>query len=210
MSEYVEGAVQPPLVVPLENHFQECDACRREMVGIREVWQMLDSEPVMDAPSDLRAQVWARIEAQEAPSAHRRNRSFSWRSLLMPRNLGWAAGVVLLLVFASFAMPGRFTSAGLHFPWSGALPAVSGVSAGPTEIQLTKEHELLTVPLKWQGSAPGSITATVDSGSGRVLQVTPAAIQLEFNPAAHQSITLKVEWSENGTRRVQLLPVHNP
>jgi len=114
-SEYCEGTVQAALKVSLESHLATCDRCRDGVGGLRHVWKVLDAAPVVAAPDGFRAAVWQRIDSQESAGAglHWAQRFLAdWKGAFGRRPLVWAAAAVLLLAFAGFAVPGRYSPAG--------------------------------------------------------------------------------------------------
>lgn len=119
-SDYCEGAMPPALVVAFENHLNVCEACRAEVEGVREVYAVLDSAPIVEPPADFRLRVWEKIDALSAEPAPRLRRRWSldWRTALMPRKLAMGLAAAVALLFLGFVAPGRYTQAGFFYPWS--------------------------------------------------------------------------------------------
>jgi hypothetical protein len=119
-SEYCEGAMQPALAVVLESHLQACEACRNEMEGVRAVYAALNEAPLVEPPADFRLRVWEKIDARlSAPEPARAGwRSFDWRAVLMPRRLAMGVAAAAAFFVLGVVAPGRYTQAGLYFPWS--------------------------------------------------------------------------------------------
>ena len=212
-SEYHEGAVQGAMLVPLESHLDECENCRADLMGMREVWQILDSAPIVEPPVGFRAAVWARIDAAEAEKARVKKPvfAFDWRSIFRPATMGWAAAALALLLLAPVVIPGARSVAGLWFPWS--------LLYGSHEAQITLSQPRVTMKdgQKWvdlqvkntgrsatrveiqvSGSAAAPVTIDAPAGSSEWYHIAPAT---------SSTSELKATWQENGTSSSESLTI---
>jgi hypothetical protein len=209
-SEYTEGSIQAALRIPLETHLSECGDCRAEAEGLREVWSMLDSAPVMDAPADLRAVVWARIDAR-ATARTRRSFRPAWGGLFTRRVAGWGIALLVVVALASVSLPGKYSPASFFFSFWGRHNTSISVSMGtPTHITQPGSN-VVTVPLQWTGDKPENFSVSVERGSAAVKETGKDSIQLELRPgAAGENIVLRLQWTDNGAPVTRTLTVPNP
>lgn len=100
-----------------ESHLSACGACQRQYARLQRVMAVVDSSDAFDAPTGFERTAWARLEAA-LPS-----RGGGWLSsfLWSPVRLGWAAGVVVLVVLA-------FTAGRLSHRAPSASPGVASAS----------------------------------------------------------------------------------
>lgn len=202
-SDYHEGAVKPAMLVPLESHLDECAECKTKLDGIRDIWNLLDSAPLVEPPPGFRAAVWARIDAIEAEKARKKRPQFAfdWRSLFRPATLGWAAAVLAVLMLAPVVVPGARTVAGAWFPWS-------LIYHGPARTQVTLSQPQMTIEngQKWvelQVSNTGTSAARVEvrvegSSSSPVLVEAPAGTSKWYRvgPAPQGTAHVRAMWQE--------------
>jgi hypothetical protein len=169
-SEYYEGSIQTALSVPLEGHLQACSACREEFDGLKHVWPILDTAPVVEPPAGFRAAVWQRIDAEEARRATERWPlfRFDWRALFPRPALGWAAAAAAVIVLSGVVVPGVYTPARLFFPWSAfsSQPARSAnVTVGEPRVFDEPAGQILKVHVQNPGPSPVRVDVRVDSGA---------------------------------------------
>ena len=212
LSEYTEGSIQAALRIPLETHLGECCDCRAEADGLRDVWRMLDAAPVMDAPADLRAVVWAKIDAQEqARSQRRAGFRPSWSALFTRKALGWGAALLAVVALASFTMPGRYSPASLFFGFSTPRKSSPELKAGAPRHITAPGVNQLSVGVQWTGEAADELTATVESGPATVRESKPDAITLDLQPgAANSDVVVRLQWSDNGHAESKSVTIHTP
>jgi len=208
-SDYCEGSIQGALRVPLEQHLNTCSACSDEVAGLRMVWGLLDSMPSVEPPADFRETVWRRIGAYEAEHV-RRGLLVGWdlRALLRRPALGWAAAALLIVALAGVAIPGRYSAAGFHFPWSLFRPAPAAeVTAGaPRQALDSAGRPVLEIPVYAEG-APTQVRAQVVSGPMvlvapgpvEVRPGQPAAVRLRLTEAAEPAAgVIRLTWTRAG------------
>jgi len=135
-SDYYEGTIQAALNIPLENHLDTCGTCREGFEGLKAVWPVLDSAPVIEPPVDFRANVWQRIDAAEAKRAATRRPlfRFDWQSMFPRPALGWAAALLVIVALSGVAVKGSFTPAWLGSFWSGKHEAAPAPTIGDTRV----------------------------------------------------------------------------
>ncbi len=212
LSEYTEGSIQAALRIPLETHLSECGDCRTEADGLREVWRMLDSAPVMDAPADLRAVVWAKIDSQEQA---RRRRSLSlrpaWGALFTRKAAGWGVALLAVVALASFTIPGKYSPASFFTGFFSTRNTPASVGAGAAAHTVRPGVDELAVPLQWTGDKPANLSATVESGPASIRETAMDSIKLDLQPGTPNSeIVLRIQWAENGQSRTKRLTVQAP
>lgn len=118
ISDYCEGKIAPAMLVPLENHLAQCEACRREVQEMKEVWNILDNAPVAAPPPSLRTQVWNKIDAESEEIRKRPQPSLSdqLRNLFRRPAVIWSGVALLLVLLAGVTIPGKFMPAGFPTP----------------------------------------------------------------------------------------------
>lgn len=84
-----------------EEHLQSCDLCRRELAGLTESLEAIDSLPIPERDENYGGEVWARIRPRLAKGIERR-----WNFVLPLRTWALAGSVAVLLVVAFWG--GRF------------------------------------------------------------------------------------------------------
>lgn len=145
-SDYCEGQVPPALMVPFESHLKSCPGCARGVAELKAAWMILDAEPRIEAPDGFRARVWQGIDAaredRPIPWLHQIARSI--KSLSRPQQLAWGATAVVLFVFGSFAIPGRYNPAGLM--GMGKSPAPQFLASQPV-VTSNAGSSFLDIPL---------------------------------------------------------------
>ncbi|HLV78824.1 MAG TPA: zf-HC2 domain-containing protein [Chthonomonadaceae bacterium] len=101
-SDYLSGEMDRPMAVSIENHLAACPACREEVAGLRRVWAALEQVPVVSPPPGFHNDLMRRLEAASAPAvtAARPRQSVrdTWRALFRPRQLAFAATVLIILL----------------------------------------------------------------------------------------------------------------
>lgn len=212
LSEYTEGSIQTALRIPLETHLGECDNCRSEADGLREVWRMLDSAPVMDAPADLRAVVWAKIDAQEQARS-RRSVGFqpAWRAMFTRKAAGWGVAILAVVALASVTIPGKYSPASFFIGIWGGQHAAATVTAGVPRHDVRTGVNELAVPLQWTGDRPASISASVESGPASIRESGADSIKLDVQPGAVKSeIVVRIQWNDHGQTQLKRLTVQMP
>lgn len=224
-SDVHEGAAPRAVLVPFENHLAECTACRAQMDGLREVWNLLDSAPMVEPPADFRAAVWKRIDAAEAAKqkAHPlRALALDWRTLFSRPAAAWAAAALLLVLLTGVVVPGRYTAARMVFPWSlfySAPKTQVAVIGEPRVIDSADGKRTLDIPVNNPG--PGEVHATVLISSGPVLQDRGAfnagqgtnawfgVIYLRPD-AGSEPIRGRITWTQNGETHTKDFTVPTP
>jgi hypothetical protein len=190
-SDYCEGSVPTAMLIPFEDHLQGCSQCRHDVEGLRGVWQMLDTAPMVEPPATFRAAVWARIEAEEAARQKRKPRvalpSFNWSSLFSRPAMAWGAAGLAVILLAPFAMPGQLTQARGIFPWS-LLPGAL-TSTGP-RVSVSQPTVIV------QDNRPG-LSVHIANGTASAVD-----IQLAVEGGVNATVTAPVGF--NGTRIVPL------
>jgi hypothetical protein len=194
--------------------------------GLKDLWGMLDRAPVVEPPVEFRAIVWRKIEAdqQKQRVKPRPTVAFNWRSLFARPNLGWAMALLLVVVLAGVAVPGRYSQAGQWFPWSLfrasdnvaiglqiSKPMVSGTGAASTLVvpltntsdkALRVEFDVLNGPVEEGGKATELTIpagAKVDVTLGRLTQ-----------PTWVDPIRVRASWDQDGVKQTKTLEVSTP
>jgi hypothetical protein len=80
----------------VEEHLQACDLCRRELAGLAQALQAIESIPVPDSEENYGAAVWSRIRLRLGDKFDRR------RSFVFPLRTWALAGSVAVLVVVAF------------------------------------------------------------------------------------------------------------
>lgn len=214
LSDYCEGSIQGALLVPLEDHLEECADCRGKAEGLRDLWRMLDTAPVVEPPADFRAAVWRRIETSEREKRAARSSIASLfdyagalRRLRARPALGWAAAALAIIVLSGIAVPGAFHQAGLGLPWyrphvSAPAPAlavgqphVAMISGRPWVVLPVENRGRATVSMQVSTRGDGAdnpdVTLTVPSGANEDVRVTALR-----DAGAHPTVT--VTWDSGG------------
>jgi hypothetical protein len=219
-SEYNEGNIQTALRVPLEDHLSTCDSCRTEMEGLRKIWTMLDTAPVIEPPADFRAVVWRRIDADLAAKGKASQKpafSFNWRSLFTRPALGWATAVLAIVALAPVVVPGPQTAARMWFPWSlfyhgkPASSAQVNISIGQPKVVSQGGHVWLDVPVNNPGTVPARVSATITSGTVENKNVeieSPAGTNAWFHvttivPSTTEPVRGRLTWEQNGSTQTK-------
>ena len=110
ISEYVTGEMDTALAVSLENHLNICPICQDMVDGLRLLWTTLDQLPTVDPPPAFHDLVMKRITDEEIAAdraAAPKPRMPSWRALLQPRSLAYAAVLLVLLLSAELVQVQR-------------------------------------------------------------------------------------------------------
>ena len=180
LSDYLEGAVGDAMLIPLEAHLRECAQCRALADGLRDVWRLLDSAPVVEPPVDFRATVWRKIDAAE--QSRQRSRpafdfSAAWRRLWTRPALAWGAAVLLVVVLSGVAVPGRYHLAGLGMIWHGSgVPQVkAAVTVGAPTVTGSGAAVALSVPVTNNGDTAATVTLHVLDANGERKETTVQA-----------------------------------
>jgi hypothetical protein len=203
-SDYYEGSIQPAMAIPLEGHLSTCDACRSEFDGLKGIWPVLDSAPVVEPPADFRAAVWQRIDTLEAEHAARRKPflGIDWQSLFPKPALGWAVAALAVIMLSGFVVPGVYTPARLWLPWS-AFSTTSrtapAATVGEPMVVNGANGPVLKVRVQNPGATPIRVEVNVISGSvekQHVSFVAPAGANGLFD-------VTRVTGADNADIRVQ-------
>ena len=102
-SEYLEGTIEPPLAVALRNHLSECSECRFAYAQFEAAWQVLNSMPAVEVPTDFHNKLMERVEASRA--VRLMLFGVDWRAVLTTRiPVRTFAAVVALTVFAAMTI----------------------------------------------------------------------------------------------------------
>lgn len=225
-SDYHEGSVQTALLVPLENHLSTCPACRAELEGLKDLWGMLDRAPVVEPPAEFRAIVWRKIEADQQKEVvkARPSMAFNWRSLFARPNLGWAMAVLVVIVLAGVAVPGRYSQAGQWFPWSlfrASDSAGSGLVISNPEVSHTGAVSTLVIPLN--NTTDKALSVEFDVLNGPV-EDDGKATEFTIPAGSHTDVTLgrltqstwtspirvQASWEQDGVKQAKTLEVSTP
>lgn len=197
-SDYCEGVLDEPMLVALQNHLDACEACRTEVEAVRAVYAVLNEAPIVEPPADFRLRVWEKIDGRqsEMEPATPSRRGFDWRSLLFPRRLAWGAVALVLLFMGGVVAPGRYTQAGMYFPWSifAKAPAVS-ISGAPAVT-----GSVFSVDLVGHGSSDARYEVTVRDNDGVVGQRSdvridgsgPSHVQIDLSRGIQGTPTLMI------------------
>jgi hypothetical protein len=211
-SEYCEGSVQTALRVPFESHLQDCPDCREQVVGLKEVWKVLDAAPVIEPPVDLRAAVWQRIDAQQAARRQQPRLPqlrFDWRSLFTRPALGWAAAALVAVLLAPMVVKGPFVGARLVFPWNLFYSKPAPVNVMGAKVVVKNGQPWLDLQVNNPGTSAVKLDVTVQSGAVQNPHVTldiPASTSGQFQltpivPGSAEPIKLNVRWSQDGWKQ---------
>jgi hypothetical protein len=180
LSDYIEGAVSPPMQIALENHFAECPSCARELASLRECLSLLQQLEPVDPPADFRAKVWARIEAQEQAAVP------WWRALLdrPAQRVRVAATAVALVVFTAAALllpKSAFDKSAIKLGYDWPLP--QGFAAKPAADLFTGRPDLVVSSRSKSPLAVGEEAALVlevqpkqDLKDARIVVVRPEGL----------------------------------
>jgi anti-sigma factor RsiW len=120
---YLDGSLPPHLRREVEGHLADCTACHERAQQFRQVWDILDREPVIRLSTGFEAAVHARIAREGV-------RGSLWGWLVMP-SPRLAVGVAALLVFSAWLslMP--------------PAPQLQAVSSGETEFRMIVDLPVL-------------------------------------------------------------------
>jgi|GEM_PF-2730744 len=227
MSDYCEGKIAPAMLVPLENHLAQCDACRREVQEMKELWNILDNAPVVAPPPSLRAQVWSQIDAESEENRRRPQPSLLDQLLRLfgrPAVI-WSGVALLLVLLAGFTIPGKFMPAGFPTPLT-FVHMFHSHNANPLTVKVegitrNKNEEGMSYYLNIRAINSGNkdipMTFSLDQ-QGMFLSgnqyVAPAKRDFSFRipislAGNHQRITVIINWNANhkSIRQTTSLPV---
>jgi hypothetical protein len=215
-SDYLEETIERPLALTFEHHLSQCDECQRAYGDFRSTWRVLESFPVMEAPSGFRESLISRVQAQQdAKSQAADVRRFSLRSVFgarVPiRAFAWAMSVLILAVLLVNVSPGVFQSTltgplGGSYPLAGSwvMPAGPGMEVGVRTQEVGTEADVYQIVFK-PSSGAGQVEAricSIESGkelckaqvfSGREMVVPVLVKQPQARPTG-----VDVTWSYNG------------
>src|ERR1700741_890813 len=91
----------------LEARLSECEDCRRELEGSRELWELMAFMPVPEPSGEMQVQFNAMLESYKATESGKR-KGFSavvaalWQ--LFAARPGWAAAFSLVLLLGGFGL----------------------------------------------------------------------------------------------------------
>jgi hypothetical protein len=223
-SDFCEGSLQRAMMVSLESHVGECENCRSELDGLKRVWSALDAAPVIDPPANFRELVWEKIDNQEKQAAKPRTLkvALGWKSWFTRRSLALAAVVLILLVLAPFAIPGKYSPAGwwnIRDLFDKSPPKAWNVTALPASIS-PNDSQVLVVPLKIDSAPDVKASVSVVSGpaqlidgSGSVTLKSNEATNISLRYASNSSgkqILLQVSWKQDDTVQSKVFTVTVP
>jgi len=222
-SDYCDGSIQPAQAALLEGHLGSCADCRSQLEALRQVWQVLDSAPVVEPPAHFRALVWQRIEAagQARQQAERRSRfAFDWRALFTRPALAWGAAALLVIVLAGVVVPGRYTAAKMWFPWNliyrPDAPTWTVTVSAP-RIEVIDGRRALTATLTTNATDSMEVVMQIEGGptdrvgERQTLSVSadrPANLTLPLTEVTGaEPVVLRVTWQQNGQARSRTLTI---
>jgi anti-sigma factor RsiW len=158
-SEYVEETIEKPLALTFEHHLKQCEECRRAYGSFRSTWRILESFPIVEAPSGFRESVVARVKAQQETAAEKPS---PWRFSLgnvlgvrVPaRAFAWASAMLIFAVLLVQISPGVFRST-LTGPFGGpwVLPAGPGLDVSVRVSDAGTDADVYQIVLR---PAPGA------------------------------------------------------
>lgn len=214
LTDLHEGTLQQAARIPVESHLRDCEGCRSDLDGLALVYAAFKDAPEIDPPHNLRANVWSRIDLQEAEKSTARP-AFSLKSLFMRPAFGLsAAALVLLVVGGLVVIPGRYQVSGVS---GGGTPVETVVVSGPGTVLKPQADAVLVnsptgqfVEVRLASPAIQAVTveATLDgamaNGGTKVqVQVAGGASSVRIGPIVPLSNTSPVrailKWSEGGT-----------
>jgi hypothetical protein len=108
-SEYIEDALDRPMVVALESHLSGCESCSADVAGLRSMWTVLDQVPQVEPPADFVWRTTTRLQheflnKQEAQRA----KALPWWKRLTPVQSFSYAGIAALLAIGIIQGPLMF------------------------------------------------------------------------------------------------------
>ncbi len=210
-SDYCDGSIDPAISVPFETHLDECSSCKTELTELRSVWLGINSMPILEAPSDFRAIVWKKIDAQANAEAAKTIKpwfKFSFKSYFKPA-LALGAFAIALFMLAPVVIPGNHTNAGLGLPWLGqstAVKPVLNIAVGEPVIGNYEGKSWVNLPVNNTGSVPVSLNVDIQgtgveksavhidspSGTNNMYHLTHVA------PNLTTTLIVKTTWEQNG------------
>lgn len=101
LSDLIDGTLEQPLRFAIENHFQDCQACRDEFETFEKTWSLLDQIPWVEPPEHLHRRIMTAIRtlhSQEEAAAPVPLWRRCWEALSAPiparASMGWTATAV--------------------------------------------------------------------------------------------------------------------
>ncbi len=148
LSPYLDRVLEPGEAARLEAHLAGCDACRRQLEGLRQTVALVRALPQEAMPRAISIPV-------------RRVRDWEWRGALMPL-AGAAAALVLAVGAYSLGRAGTTLSPGAaSIPISSAAKGTAGASAYDSN---QRALDAAAAPAKvGRASADSQVTLTVTS-----------------------------------------------
>ncbi|HZT41746.1 MAG TPA: zf-HC2 domain-containing protein [Chthonomonadaceae bacterium] len=220
-SDYLAGEMDRALAVSMENHLAACAVCREEVAGLRRVWSALDEMPVVDPPPHFHEDLMRRLEVERAPVvAMPRPQTWDWRALFRPRQLAYAATVLIFLLAGAEVIQSRRAELGpiswilqsLHATHAVRANATfqsegaqwqPGMAGGALVIRLRTPENADTSGLTYKVNVDGNTTAlhAAERSDQEVLLTLPLSA-----PPTAKSITVTIP-AANGDTDAQTVVV---
>lgn len=223
-SDSIEDNLEEARAVVLNAHLERCSACRSDLETLKEVWNGLAGLPSLEAPPNLKAMIWQRIDADSAPDRFQRRPS---ALSLWPRWLRFAAagvGAAALLAMATVTVPGRFREAGWtswlghrNPPTTGARNRVA-VSARLIDRPFDANRPAKVLEITISGLPETAAPITVDlvsedhilSSTEIIPQGPTVTVTIPAPTAAALRPIVRVHWNDDpGGRKSVSVPVHS-
>ena len=97
LSAYLDGVIDHESAVLIDDHLKDCEACRAELVSLRELVGELESLRSVRAPDDFLKQLHERIES-ESPFMRLMRTFFKPIKIKVPLEIATAAAVAVLVI----------------------------------------------------------------------------------------------------------------
>jgi anti-sigma-K factor RskA len=159
LGAYVLGGLEPAEQDAFVAHLRECDDCAREVAELSDLpARLADAAPYVDVPTDLEARVFARVDAEPAPSrvAPISDARSARRRLIGPslqRMLAVAAGF-LLVVGAVGLIANLVSGSGPSGTTIQLVSATGGRAHGEAHVRATDEGRAVDLEVDDLAPAP--------------------------------------------------------
>jgi putative zinc finger protein len=159
-SDYIENALDQPMVVALETHLNGCEACSADVSSLRDMWTVLDKVPQVEPPADF---VWRTTTRLQNELLNRREaeraRPLPWWKRLTPVQAFSYVGIAALLLIGVVVPVGNKLNYGT---WGIGWPF------GPHQVVQTAPAPNVTAP-EFTAQVPGlngaAATVTIQATS---------------------------------------------
>ncbi len=203
-SDLIDGSIGSAEKVVLDAHLRDCASCTEEVKRLTSLWHAMDAMPDVPAPSNLRATVWQRIEAQSTQTT-------AARPVRNPRPI-WVRGLALvgaaaaIALLATVTVPGKFRPAGFSSLFGLVAERNDGVCRARVETGANGVRTVfVTVELpKPDASRTDSVAITVTDANGAAYETRAVVARgrgvapLKLPADAVLPISVTVRWEGSG------------